>query len=258
MMTKAPDPVTDADIDAYVDGQLDVLRRIDVEAFLANRPEAAARVMADLRLRHELRLAMAVPEEMARLETLEAAERLQGALGRDRLFSSFRRAAAVALFVGAGWLAHSLLGPLTVTQVAASTPAPAYVEDAARAHSTMVLRASMASQPEVTAYDPVEIRAATAIAMPRLPQDWQVRDVQVYPSQFGPSVEVAVESKEFGLMSIFAVRPGSFDVVRPTGVAAGGTSSSYFQIGEVAYALVVAGDGRELNQAAERLASTLY
>ena len=35
------DPVTDTDLDAYVDDQLDVARRIEVEAFLSARPEAA-------------------------------------------------------------------------------------------------------------------------------------------------------------------------------------------------------------------------
>ena len=42
-------PVTDTDLDAYVDDQLDVTRRIEVEAFLSTRPETAARVMSDLR-----------------------------------------------------------------------------------------------------------------------------------------------------------------------------------------------------------------
>jgi anti-sigma factor RsiW len=50
-MNELRDPVTDADLDAYVDDQLDVARRIEVEAFLSARPEAAARVMSDLRTR---------------------------------------------------------------------------------------------------------------------------------------------------------------------------------------------------------------
>ena len=60
-MTAIVDPVTDADLDAYVDDQLDVARRIEVEAHLAARPEAAARVMSDLRTRDELRVALAGP-----------------------------------------------------------------------------------------------------------------------------------------------------------------------------------------------------
>ncbi|BCH25812.1 anti-sigma factor family protein [Mesorhizobium sp. L-8-3] len=257
-MSDVLDPVTDADLDAYVDDQLDVTRRIEVEAFLSVRPETAARVMADLRTRDELRVALAGVRGMPRPATAEAARRLERGLSRRRLFGALQRAAAVLAFVAAGWLAHEIALPIAVTEVVASMPPPAYVEDAIRAHGTSVLRASMSSQPEVTDYDPVEIRSATAIVMPDLPGDWDVRDVQIYPSRFGPSVEMAVGTRQFGPVSLFAVRPGSFDVVRPTLVPAGEAWAAYFQIGEVAYALVATGDPHKLERAAKRLFDTLH
>ena len=58
-MIDSIDVVTDADLDAYVDDQLDASRCIEVEAYLSNKPDAAARVMSDLRTRDELRLALA-------------------------------------------------------------------------------------------------------------------------------------------------------------------------------------------------------
>lgn len=257
-MSNALDPVTDADLDAYVDDQLEVGRRIEVEAFLSVRPETAARVMADLRTRDELRVALAGVRGMPRPATAEAARRLERGLSRRRILGVLQRAAAVLVFVGAGWLAHEVAGPIAITEVVASTPPPAYVEDAIRAHGTSVLRATMSSQPEVTDYNPGEIRSATAIVIPDLPADWDVRDVQIYPSRFGPSVEMAVGTQQFGPVSLFAVRPGSFDVVRPTLVPAGEAWAAYFQIGEVAYALVATGDPRKLERAAERLSDTLY
>ena len=42
------DPITETDLHAFIDGQLDVARRIEVEDYLAKHPDAAARVMADL------------------------------------------------------------------------------------------------------------------------------------------------------------------------------------------------------------------
>ena len=42
------DPITEADLLAYIDDQLDPARRIEVEEYLARDPDAAARVMADL------------------------------------------------------------------------------------------------------------------------------------------------------------------------------------------------------------------
>ncbi len=49
------DPITDSDLIAFVDGQLDPMRRLEVEAHLAAHPEAAARVMADFHDRDALR-----------------------------------------------------------------------------------------------------------------------------------------------------------------------------------------------------------
>ena len=255
-MTAVLDPVTDADLDAYVDDQLDVARRIEVEAFLSARPETAARVMSDLRTRDELRVALAGSKGMARPATADAARRLERVLARGRVLGVLQRAAAVAVFVAAGWLANGMLG--TVTKVVASTQPPAYLEEAIRAHRTTLMRETMSSQTEAPNYDSDEIRAATAIVMPSLPKDWKVRDVQVYPSQFGPSVEMVVEARELGLISLFAIRPGTFDVVRPAVAPSGDISSAYFQIGDVAYAIVARSDVRDLDRAAETLAKTLY
>src|SRR5258706_736456 len=96
MTIAAVAPVTDTDLDAYVDDQLDVARRIEVEAFLSARPEAAARVMSDLRTRDELRLALAASIGMARPATTEVARPLGRGLASDRLFSLLQRAAPVS------------------------------------------------------------------------------------------------------------------------------------------------------------------
>ncbi|TIX27166.1 MAG: anti-sigma factor [Mesorhizobium sp.] len=245
-MTAIVDPVTDADLDAYVDDQLDVARRF------------RARVMSDLRTRDELRIALAGPVGTARPATTEAARRLERALARGRMLFVLQRAAAAAVLVAAGWLANGIFGPIAVTKVVASTQPPAYVEDAVRAHRTTLMRETMPSQREAPGYDADEIRAATAIVMPSLPDDWKIRDVQVYPSQFGPSVEMAVQTEDLGLVSLFAIRPGTFDVVKPTVAPADDISTAYFQIGEVAYAVVGRGDAGSLDRAAEKLARTLY
>jgi len=257
-MNGTVDPVTDADLDAYVDDQLDVTRRIEVEAFLSARPEAAARVMSDLRTRDELRVALAGSKGMARPATADAARRLERGLAQGRIFVALQRAATVAVFVAAGWLANGIIGPMLVTRVVASPQPPAYLEEAIRAHKTTLVRETMPSQPEAPNYVAGEIRAATAIVMPSLPKGWKVRDVQIYPSRFGPSVEMAVETKEMGLVSLFAIRPGTFDVVKPTVAPSGDISSAYFQIGDVAYAVVARSDVQDLDRAAETLAKTLY
>lgn len=260
-MNRPIDPVSDDDLQAYVDDELDMARRIDVEAYLSGHPIEASRVMADLRIRDELRLALTDAPRAAwsasKVASNEAARRLGSALSRARLFRRVQQAAVVALLVGTGWLAHSQM--LGVTSVVASALPPAYVDEAVMAHRTALVRAVvMASQPGAAGYDPAEIRAATAIVMPELPDDWKVADVQVFPSAFGPSVEMSVSTKDLGTVSLFAVRPGSFDVVPATMVLKDELNAAYWQVGEVAYALVAKADSRELDKAASKLARSLY
>jgi anti-sigma factor RsiW len=166
--------------------------------------------------------------------------------------------AAVGVLLALGWMAHAGFGPLTVSKVVAATPPPAYVSDAIMAHKTSSVRAGMASQPQTRSYDPAEIRASTGIVIPTMPDKWSVRDVQLFPSNFGPSVEMEVRSDNLGPVSLFAVRPGTFDVVKPKAVRVNDTSAAYFQIGDVAYALVSDAATADLENAAISLAKTLY
>lgn len=252
------DPITETDLHAYIDDQLSVQRRVEVEAHLSRHPEMAARVMSDLRGRDELRLALADQPSFERVSTNDAARRLSQALSRDKLFGRLQRVAAVIAFIAVGWFGHAAVGTLGITESVASAPPPAYVEDATRAHRTALVRAAMHSQPRLPDYDREEIRSATAIVVPDLPRGWHVTDVQVFPSTYGPSLEMAIRSDRLGTLSLFAVRPGSFNV-RPTTVAVQNeVTAVYWQLGEVAYALVGKAESRVLEDAAANLVKTLY
>lgn len=257
-MSHPVDPITEADLQAYVEDCLPVTRRIEVEAHLCRDAAAAMRVIADLRVRDELRLALADMPRMGSVRTMDAARRLERGLIRSRVFRQFRQVAAVAILVGLGWLAHSQLGPLGVREVVASAMPPAYVADAVRSHRTTLVRSAMRSQPEVPDYDPAEIRSATAIVLPTLPDDWIVTDVQVFPSTFGPSLEMTLRTEAFGTVSLFAARPGTFDVVPVTLSGQDDIATVHWQVGEVAYVLVARSGAEDLDSAAERLADTLY
>jgi anti-sigma factor RsiW len=251
------DPVIDADLDAYVDGQLEVSRRILVEAYLSEHPAIAAKVMADLSLRGELRLALATAAPTGRPETREAARRLERGLIYGRVLHSLQRVAAVAVLITVGWVAHNSLGPFSATEVSASVRPPLFVEDAVEAYRTSQTRAQMASQAKTATYSPDDIRAATAIVMPSLPANWKVNDAEIYPSAFGPSVEVTMDAGGKRL-SLFAVRPGSFAVAKVGHIALDGVQAAYWQIGEVAYALIADTTTSNIDGEAERLSRTLY
>lgn len=248
------DPVTEADLHAFVDGQLDVARRVEVEGYLARNPDAAARVMADLHARDALVLTFGAPlADRPPLRVMDAARRLERGLAWRRVGSRFQRAASVALLVGAGWFAHAQVGVFEIADSAASPPPLAFVEDARHAHETALIRARMASQPAAAQYDPAEIRAETGIALPPLPREWRIVDAQVFPSRFGHSVEFEIEDETLGRVSLFAARGGRFDVSAPTLTHSASNATVYWRSGEDAFALT----GTAPDEAMQRAASNL-
>lgn len=250
------DPITEDDLTAYVDGELTIMRRLDVEAHLARHPDVAARVMAELHDRDALREAFAqapgpgvgIGPERNR----EAARRLDRSLAWGRVTDRLRRAAAIAILVGAGWLAHSSVGVLGIADSQASPIDPALVADAQQARDAARIRARIASQHLIPAYDQAGIEAATGIALPGLPEGWKVRDVQVFPSRNGAGIEVAIEAGSLGELSLFATHSRD-----PEGRAALVTRSkdgetAYWTDGRSAY-LLSGGDPAQLEQAALRI-----
>jgi anti-sigma factor RsiW len=250
------DPITEADLLAYVDDQLGAAKRIEVEDYLAHHPAAAMLVMADLKDRDALRLTFAAnlprpPEVM-----FEAAGRLERALGWRALGLRLRRVAAVVALIGFGWFAHAQIG-LGITNSEASPKPPPFVEDALHSHETALLRARMVSQPEAADYDPAEILAETGIQLPSLPGEWRVLDAQVFPSRGGHSVEIVIDAGDLGRMSLFAARVPTFDVTAPSLVRFDRAKAVYWQTGPLAYALTGTGSDEVIKQAAIRLSRKL-
>ncbi len=138
------EPVTEADLQAYVDGRLDAGRRAFVESWLAGRPEEAERVAAYRRLSGEVRAAYQamldepLPEGLARL---------------DRR-GSFMRQMALA----AAWLALGVaIGAVATLELKNSRSGASVASESA----TMARRAAIAHatySPEVR--HPVEVAAS--------------------------------------------------------------------------------------------------
>ena len=69
---------------------------------------------------------------------------------------------------------------------------------------------------------------------------------------------MTVDAGKGGQLSLFAIRPGNFAVQKVSHVARDNVQAAYWQIGEVAYALIGGGKANELDGEAEKLARTLY
>ncbi|WP_134681829.1 anti-sigma factor family protein [Paracoccus ravus] len=257
-MHPASDGVSEFDLNAYVDDQLDEWQRLNVEEFLARHPNEAARVMQDIRIRRELRLALATGSAPSGRQRALAA-RFDRAVRRDQRLRRMVRIVPVIVLLATGWLAHEGFGPLSVGRVvAAQQPAPV-VAAALAAREASLIRLPMRSQPQTPDLDPAELRAATGILLPAFDRDWQMRDAQIFPSPQGPGVEIVFDAGDLGRVTHFAVRTGGFDVTLPHLEEHRGQNVAWFQLGETAHVLIAeSGPPAELLKTAESLSSTLY
>jgi len=145
----------------------------------------------------------------------------------------FQRAAAMLLAITAGWMARDALGPLSPPAAAAS-----FAEEAIAAHQATRIRAMMRSQPEVTDYDAAEIRKATGISMPALPATWKLTNVQVYPSDAGPMVQLALRTEVGEPITFVISRLHSAEKRRPALSSLQGEHIAYWEEDAQAYGIV--------------------
>lgn len=220
-MTDRP---TDVEIDAYIDGELDAERRFAVETHLARQPALAARVMDDLSIRSALRM-LAQDRRRIPADMMERAERLARAQK-----SRWRR------LMPAGLVAGSLAAGLAAWTVGIHHP-PAYVSFAVASHRIAMMRAVMDSQVETPKFDAREIALNTRIAMPQLPDDWHVTDVQLFPTDKEPALMMAVRTDEGRKMTLFAVHEKTHAPEEPDAVREGAQSVAYWRRGDMSYAL---------------------
>lgn len=245
------------ELEAYVDGELDLDRQLAVEAHLAQSPIAAARVMEEKKLQTALRLANRAPVDMpAELSQMAAqlGERLDGLAYKPRSLFGLSRLTPRRFVTGAiaAGVVASLV-PLTLPHVAAASP-PEYVSDAVMAFHTGMLRASMVSQHEIPVFDRRDVQRNTGIRVPVLPDGWQVADVQLVPSDDGPALQIMVRTKDQRTVSIFAVRNKADAPARPISIRRGAASVAYWRNGDIAYALTGMEGTAALDLAAEDLA----
>jgi anti-sigma factor RsiW len=230
--------ITEVDLTAYVDEQLDPARRADVERYLADHQEAAALVMQDLSIRADLRLALNMPGEVPAAQTLAYARRLQSRFQTVRALKQLTRIAAILLLLVTGWLARGEVGRIMPADKDQAFLPSVLIVDAVRAHNTALMRANMHSMPVSANIDRKEITAATHIVIPDLPDDWQLLDTEVFPSDEGPSVELTIKTEKLGTISLFAVQSNTPADTAPKVVHEGATGVAYWQEGALAYALV--------------------
>ncbi|EQB09600.1 hypothetical protein L288_05450 [Sphingobium quisquiliarum P25] len=142
------------------------------------------------------------------------------------------RAAAIAALISTGWIARGALGEFP--QAAQASP---FLDEAAASHRAGLLRQNMASQLESAMLNTDEIRRSTGIVLPRFPGNWQVNDVQLFPTPDSPAIAVSIVTPEGEQLTFFADRAETPAGARPLLARRAGDIIAYWEAGDMAYAL---------------------
>lgn len=198
--------ISDIDLQAFVDGELDSARRIAVLDHLTKDPQACRQVLLDLKIAEALRARRAEPlvddDHGATL-----ARSLSARVNRPGLFSLRSAlggaiAAMLALAVGLGAFVSFQRPPL-------------YLREALESRQAASVRLAMRSQIETVGFDSSDVRLATRIRVPELPQGWRITDAQVFPSDFGPALQLSIATGDGGTVSLFATHARAGAPARP-------------------------------------------
>ena len=242
----------EADLLAYMNGQLDPDRAFEVAEYLARQPEHAAAMFSDASTTEGLRVALDQIASPAPEALIANARQLEKRLWQRRIIARAVPVAAALAMFAIGWPSHGLVQSTKQS----ATVAPV-VEAALDAQAALDLRHWMVSQPESVVLNSAEIVAALGIDIPTLPKDWVVWDVQVVSAPERPAVAIALDTPEFGRIMLFSMTRAPFDEQDPLDAFEyEGRAVAVFERGRAAYVLVDnSGHPEQLSHGASQLMS---
>ncbi|HET6536743.1 MAG TPA: anti-sigma factor [Sphingopyxis sp.] len=239
------DHMEDFEIIAYVDGELDLPRRLAVEDYLSRNPSMAAQVMADFRTRSALQM-LAGPETISSPSLSNTIETIR----KSRPSMPWRRPA-----FGLGIAAVLAIAAVVIPMWDGPSAPPSYVAMAIESH-----RAN-AETPRFASLQPFADRdhtllMASRIAVPRLPDNWRVTNVEMLNAAASPTLLIAVQTAEGDELTILAMRGRSSAPKDPDAVRSGDKSVAYWRRGDFSYALTGNGNPAQLDATADALAES--
>lgn len=252
-----PKPITDADLHAYVDGQLNEDRRAEVEAYVAETPAAAVRLQAyreQNRALHEFFdpvLREPVPERML------LPQRLTPLRGGRFLRHQYAAVLLAALVGGAiGWIARA---PAESPRFAR----PSLAQQAAVAH--VVYAPDVRHPVEVTADQEAHLvqwlsrRVGTPLRAPHLAEiGYELVGGRLLPSDSGPAAQFMYQDASGRRLTLYVrgVDPGGRETAFRY-AQEGGVGVFYWVEGSLAYALSGELDKQQLLQVAHAIHEAL-
>lgn len=234
-------PISEDDLQAFVDDRLDAERRGEIEVYLAEHPSDRDRIQGMIEVREELR-AMFNPIAVKPVPTQLNLERLIEARRRPRAATWQAMAAALLLALGGlgGWGVHDLLHPL-----------PTGVDALAQeANASFVAYAPDRTRPvELAASDSGELsrwfstRLKRAVGVPDLSgSGYRLMGGRLVPTQHGPAGMLMYDDGR-GSRFVMLMRPMAEPGDKPMHMQRAGAATSYAWVQDgLGYSLVGAAD----------------
>lgn len=250
----------DADLHAYVDGELDPVRRIEFEAFLAANPGAAARVHDYLHQKASLRQGLDLIVAAAPAPTSVLEERLSRRLGTSFLVRRLGPIAAALLLVTGGWS----MGAWYQTNHHKSRWAyvPVFADEAAEAHSTAVADAPTQSSPP-----PADLKAMAGVLarriggrtvdLPEVDPNLTLVRASIVQWDEGPALQFVYREPDGEVLTLFVVAGDTLEDIGLHTVEQDNLQLVYWRAGMAAYTVTGNKADRDLLAVARRMADSV-
>lgn len=142
------------------------------------------------------------------------------------------RVAAAILVLAGGWFFVGKGAPVDRGQAEEY-----FIREALQSHHVAEMRAVLRRSPPAV-FNVGEVGSFARIALPVLPAGWRITDVQLFPSDSGPSLQMTITNDISRPISLFAVRDDHVAPAKPAVLTRNGKTVAYWQEGDLAYALI--------------------
>lgn len=257
------DPITEDDLNAYIDGGLDRRRRAEVEQWLAQYPDEAARIMAELGEADMLREGLS--EDMFATGADPGTRHLAGRLRRRLIWRGtahvMQRALMILLPLAAGY-GLSWLPTGGQQSAEAAHIVPLFADEAAEAYRTAMKERESNRAPTFADTDlPARLAAVDAkrpLPIPDPPTArWRLLGAEMTPWDHGDAVQVFWRHETKGTAVLF-VSEDTDNADQPALPPTVGHTDEgdvvYWRSGPFVYALLGTADTRSLERLAHLVA----
>ncbi|AWB06976.1 hypothetical protein A6A40_17005 (plasmid) [Azospirillum humicireducens] len=249
-----------ADLHAYIDGELDPARRLAFEAFLASNPAAAARLHDYLHQREALRQGFARMTGDPPRHTESLTGRLYGRLRTERVIRRFGPlAAAILLLVGGA----NIAALVHHQQKTASYSVPDFAEQAAEMHETAVSQSLALSDQSLADLNamaeglPHRLGAVT-VNLPALdPNLLTLLRATLVPMSSGVGLQFVYREKDGEMLTLLVVAGDPIDDRGLHAVEQRGLQLVYWRNGATAYTLAGSRSDGDLLLVAKKMADSV-